>query len=130
MASRSLDDLRPEFRTLAREWVDDCTIQGLKILITCTLRSAEEQDALYSKGRTARGQVVTNAMGGQSPHQYGLALDFVILEHGKVDWAGDDALWDRAIALAEARGLQSLRPMESAHLQMPNWKQLSEETKV
>lgn len=131
MSSRSLDDLRPEFRSMVDLWLADMAKADLQLIITCTLRGSAEQDILYAKGRTAPGPVVTNAKAYQSAHQFGLALDFVIMiEGGKPDWSGDSELWNEAIELAEARGLQSLRPMESAHLQYPNWKQLAGETRV
>lgn len=128
--SRSLNDLRPEFRSMADAWLLDMLSANLHLIITCTLRSEAEQDALYAQGRTTPGPIVTKAKAGQSAHQYGLALDFVIMDNGKPDWGGISPAWDKAIELAEARGLQSLRPMESAHLQHPRWRELSQETKV
>ena len=60
-----------------------------------TLRTFKEQDELYAKGRTklfdSKGKrfgVVTNAKGGQSYHNYGLAVDIVLIIDGKV------ASWD------------------------------------
>jgi peptidoglycan L-alanyl-D-glutamate endopeptidase CwlK len=51
-----------------------------------TLRTIKEQDEIYAQGRTklfdAQGRrlgVVTKAKGGQSIHNYGLALDIVLL---------------------------------------------------
>lgn len=128
--SRSLDDLRPEFRAKVELWLSDMAKAGLHWIITCTLRSPTEQDVLYAKGRTAPGAIVTNAKAYQSAHQFGLALDFVIMDSGKPDWSGTSEAWNDAIELAQNRGLQSLRPMESAHLQAPNWKQLAGETRV
>ncbi len=134
MASRSIEDLQPIFRARVVEWLNDCATHGLEILITCTLRSRAEQDTLYAYGRTVKnpnspasakyplGKVATNAKAGQSAHQYGIALDFVPMQHGKPDWSGTSQLWDTAITLAKARGMESLRPMESAHLQLPDWK--------
>jgi len=55
---------------------------------TSTLRTFAEQDALYAKGRTTPGGIVTNAKGGTSMHNYGLALDIVLIKDGK------DAIWD------------------------------------
>jgi len=43
------------------------------------LRTYEEQDALYAQGRTAPGPKVTNAPGGHSNHNFGLAFDMVFL---------------------------------------------------
>lgn len=122
MSSRNLDDLRPEVRPMVDLWLADMLAAGVDHIITCTVRSPAEQDALYAQGRTTPGRIVTNAKAGQSAHQYGLALNFVVMVNGKPDWTGDDPLWNKAISLAQVRGLQSLRPMESAHLQHPNWK--------
>ena len=73
-----------------------------------TLRTFAEQNTLYAQGRTklydAKGKrlgVVTKAKGGQSLHNYGLALDIVLIKNnstaswedtvdfdkdGKADW--------------------------------------------
>lgn len=50
---------------------------------TQTLRTIAEQDALYAQGRTKPGKRVTNARGGQSYHNYGLAIDFALIVDGK-----------------------------------------------
>lgn len=125
MASRSLDALRPQFRTLVDLWLADMHTVNLDYLITCTYRSDAEQDALYQKGRTVPGKIVTYKKAGRSAHQHGCGLNFVMLEHGKPDWSGEDEIWNRAINLAQARGLQSLRPMESAHVQLPGWEAIA-----
>jgi hypothetical protein len=115
---------------MADKWLLDISAAGIDRLIICTLRSAAEQTVLWNQGRNTPGRIVTNAMAGQSAHQYGLALDFVIIANGKADWSGDSPAWDKAILLAEGGGMQSLRPMESAHLQHPDWKQLAGRTEV
>jgi peptidoglycan L-alanyl-D-glutamate endopeptidase CwlK len=56
--------------------------------ITHTLRTIEEQDALYKQGRTKPGKKVTNAKGGQSYHNYGMAFDICLVVDGKT------ASWD------------------------------------
>ena len=60
-----------------------------------TLRTVAEQNELYAQGRTKLFDVngkrlgkVTNANGGQSIHNYGLALDIVLLVDNKT------ASWD------------------------------------
>lgn len=51
------------------------------------LRTFPEQDALYAQGRTKPGPRVTKAKGGQSYHNYGLAIDFCLIIDGKeVSW--------------------------------------------
>jgi hypothetical protein len=136
--SVSLFGLRPEFHDMVDEWLSDCTHWNIEILITCATRSGATQDALYAIGRTVpgkdviplirpMGRIVTNAQAGQSAHQYGMAIDFVPMNSGKPDWSGTGYLWNKAIELAEAAGMQSLRPMESAHLQHPKWKLLKDQ---
>ena len=127
MASRSLDDLRPNFRALVDLWLADCQSVDLQVLVYCTLRTNDEQDRLYAFGRTLPGRIVTNATAGNSAHNWGFALDFVPLLAGKPQWAAGNKYYMHAIAIAEARGLQSLAKgpfVEFAHLQMPNWRKL------
>lgn len=80
---------------------------GHEALLTCVYRSPMEQQALYCKGRTAPGQIVTNCDGlktvSKHNHLPSLALDFCILIGGKVSW--DPAEYQPVGDLAEARGL-------------------------
>lgn len=48
---------------------------NLKIRVVQGLRTIEQQNKLYAQGRTAPGSKVTNARGGSSYHNYGLAID-------------------------------------------------------
>lgn len=52
--------------------------------IARSLSTWAEQDKLYAQGRTAPGPVVTNARGGESWHNYGMAVDVVLIIDGKV----------------------------------------------
>lgn len=61
---------------------------------TYTLRTFKEQDALYAQGRTTKGKVVTNARGGQSFHNYGLAVDIALVVDTNGDGKYDTAAWD------------------------------------
>jgi len=47
------------------------------------LRTYTEQDALYAQGRTADGHIVTNARGGYSNHNFGIAFDVGVFEGSK-----------------------------------------------
>lgn len=84
-----------------------------------TLRTIAEQDALYAQGRTklydANGNrlgVVTKAKGGQSIHNYGLALDIVLIKDGKtaswednIDFDKDGkADWMEVVNILKANG--------------------------
>lgn len=85
---------------------------GVWLRVTHTFRTWEEQAALYAKGRSMPGRVVTNAKPGQSYHNYGLALDFTVLTpQGKVSWDRDadfnaDALsdWFQVVEAFKAKG--------------------------
>lgn len=48
---------------------------GLQVRIISGTRTYAEQERLFAKGRTAPGPVVTNARGGQSNHNFGIAWD-------------------------------------------------------
>lgn len=50
------------------------------------LRSFMEQEALYMQGRILPGKIVTNAHGGESPHNYGAASDWTLWEDGEPIW--------------------------------------------
>lgn len=56
---------------------------GCSYLLIGGNRTWDEQDALYAQGRTIKGERVTNAKGGQSNHNFGIAGDFGVFS-GKV----------------------------------------------
>ena len=69
-----------------------------------TLRTFDEQNALYAQGRTklfdASGKrlgVVTKAKGGQSIHQYGIAFDIVLLKDTNNDGTFETASWEETV---------------------------------
>lgn len=69
-------------RQAAEELVKRCYKRGVNIRITQGLRTIAEQDALYAQGRTKPGAKVTNARGGYSFHNFGVAIDFVLMASG------------------------------------------------
>lgn len=93
MASRDLADLHRDLAPLAARFVERCRERQVDVLVVCTYRSNEEQDALYAQGRTKPGPIVTRAKAGQSAHNHteggtpaALAFDAVPLLHGKPIW--------------------------------------------
>lgn len=81
--------------------------RGIYLRVTQTLRTFEEQDALYQLGRTRPGKKVTNARAGSSWHNYGLAYDVVILDKdGKANWNTLDVNWKTVGILGESFGLE------------------------
>ena len=103
--SRDLSLLNPYVKTLAEKFLEKCKSQGLDIIITQTLRSSSEQDELYAQGRTKPGKIVTNAKGGYSMHNYGLAFDIAIKKNGAIVW-DDEALYSKAGKIGESIGLE------------------------
>lgn len=67
----------PKIREELKQYYIECNNQlpkGVRLRFSYVYRSVEEQNILYNKKPK-----VTNAKGGQSIHNYGLALDVVIL---------------------------------------------------
>lgn len=121
MASRSIDDLTPRMREMAVKFLDGCLAAGIDVLIYCTYRSPEEQDELYTHGRTKPGPLVTNARAGQSKHNSRQAFDCVPLLNGKPQWS-DAATYLKMGLIGEAVGLTwagrwTGRLRETAHFQ-------------
>ena len=54
-----------------------CNIKGARYVATAGFRSYNDQTNLWKQGRLTPGQIVTQARGGQSQHNFGLAVDFV-----------------------------------------------------
>ncbi|MEI2394774.1 M15 family metallopeptidase [Paenibacillus phytohabitans] len=83
-----LGNLHPVLLAGATELIRRSYARGIPILITQGMRTIAEQNALYAQGRTKKGAIVTNAKGGNSYHNYGLAIDYaLLLPDGKsVSW--------------------------------------------
>jgi peptidoglycan L-alanyl-D-glutamate endopeptidase CwlK len=73
---------------------------------THTLRTNAEQNELYALGRTKPGKIVTNAKGGDSYHNYGLAIDFVLIVNGKASWTVNKD-WLKVIEIFQSYGWES-----------------------
>ena len=55
-----------------------CRARGADYWAISGLRTIESQNALYEQGRSLPGEIVTNAKGGWSYHNFGLALDWAL----------------------------------------------------
>lgn len=84
--------------------------KGVRLRFSQTLRTFKEQDELYAQGRTKKGAIVTNAKGGQSIHNYGLAFDIVMLYdkdlNGTFETASwqENAHWKKVVAFFKSNG--------------------------
>ena len=103
--SRKIEDLHPHVQTLCEKFIAECKKSGIDILITCTYRDIEAQNALYAQGRTIPGNIVTDARGGQSYHQYHVAFDTVPVRDGKPQW-DDEQLWLSIGHIGKSCGLE------------------------
>ncbi|MGL4911408.1 MAG: M15 family metallopeptidase [Romboutsia sp.] len=103
--SSNLNDLNPYVKHLANKFLDECNKQNLPVKIYFTFRTIAEQDELYAQGRTKSGKVVTNAKGGQSYHNYGLAFDAAPLVNGDIDW-NNETLFNKMGQIGQSVGLE------------------------
>lgn len=81
-----IDLLKPKVKRFAEKLCDECKKVGYNITLTHTLRTVAEQNELYAQGRTKPGEIVTNAKGGFSFHNYGVAFDICPVVNNKLDW--------------------------------------------
>ncbi|PFN99615.1 peptidase M15 [Bacillus sp. AFS076308] len=82
-------ELNPVVKERTEQLIQQAAKKGIVVVITDSFRSAEDQDKLYEQGRTTDGNIVTNAKGGESYHNYGLAIDFAL------ETPSGDVVWDR-----------------------------------
>lgn len=123
---RKIKDLHPKLQEKIKMLKDECQKQGLKIGIGECLRTKEEQDALYAKGRTAPGKIVTNSKGStySSMHQWGIAFDFY-RNDGKGAYENDDSFFQKIGNIGKSIGLEWGGDWKSIidlpHFQLPDW---------
>ena len=103
--SRDLELLHPTLRVSVARFLLECEKAGLKVLITETWRTKSEQDALYAKGRTTSGNIVTNAKYPQSQHCWGTAFDFCRNVKGK-EFDDADGFFAKAGKIGQSIGLE------------------------
>lgn len=75
--------------------------EALKGRVMCrfayVIRTLAEQEELYAQGRTKPGKIVTNAKAGWSYHNYGLAVDIVMIHDKDGNGTYETASWDQTI---------------------------------
>lgn len=105
--SFELNTLHPKFKPSAiQAWAEAQAAMpsNVQIIVIQGLRSFAESDALYQRGRTKPGPIVTNAAAGQSYHNYGLAFDFSMITNGKADYVVGPN-WRKVVSIMEAHGM-------------------------
>lgn len=101
-SERRIARLHPVIREKVKAFLNEAARRGFFLRLTDGLRTIEEQNALYAQGRTKPGQMVTNAKGGQSYHNYGLAFDVVQIKDGKRLWENPD--WSKIGQIGKSFG--------------------------
>jgi peptidoglycan LD-endopeptidase CwlK len=102
--------LHPSVRVEVTNIINEINTQltgSSKVRISQGLRTFAEQDALFAQGRTKKGKIVTDSKAGQSIHNYGFAVDIVLIINGKEaswdthkDWDNDGiADWDECVKI-------------------------------
>lgn len=74
----NLDLLYPPFLEGLLNLMAKCRDQGHVFYAVSGFRSIEDQEQKYSIGRTKEGRRITNAPGGYSMHNYGIACDLAL----------------------------------------------------
>ncbi|GAB3791020.1 M15 family metallopeptidase [Virgibacillus kimchii] len=123
-------ELHPKVEEKKNELIQQADEIGIQVVITDTVRSMEEQDALYAQGRIEEGNIVTYAEGGESYHNYGLAIDFALEDQdGNIIWdieydgnESGESDWYEAAEIAKELGFEWggdwERSQDYPHLQM------------
>ena len=113
---------------------------GVRLRFSHTLRTVEEQNALYNQGRTTSGKKVTNAKGGQSIHNYGLAFDICILLDTDKNGSFESVVWEgkyfnEVVAYFKSKGWEWggdwIKFKDKPHFQVKgsNWRDLANKLK-
>ena len=120
---RRLTKVHPELATRITTLLDILTQHGLTVEVVQGLRTFAEQDALFAQGRSRPGPVVTRARGGQSNHNYGLAVDMVPFNNGQPNWNAPLGVWTTIGTEAEKLGLEWggdwKKFVDKPHVQLP-----------
>ena len=133
VSEKRILELHPAIRIIALDAYREAvriTPKGVHPYITEGMRSFKRSDDLYAQGRTKPGQIVTNAPGGTSYHNYGLAIDFCNQINGKLVWTVDKN-WMLVVDVFKKKGFVwggDFKTIKDApHLQMTfgiDWREL------
>ena len=120
-----LDLIEPEFRLKVLDLVAACLARGYSYHATRGYDTYGAQMALWAKGRTTSGPRVTNAKGGQSAHNFGIAIDFVLdkdqaTKGVQPDWSAE--AYNVLIEEAQKLGLHSgVLYNDRPHISLPGY---------
>lgn len=107
-----LSEMYPKVAVMIRMTIINAKKGGMNVGLYSGVRTFKEQDILYLEGRDAAGNVVdasavvTNAKGGMSYHNYGVAGD-IVFKDSKGNWTWDikDEMWAKLGLIGQTAGL-------------------------
>ncbi|HEY0321354.1 MAG TPA: peptidoglycan-binding protein [Pyrinomonadaceae bacterium] len=122
-SQRRLDKIHPTLSAAIKVLVGVLAQNGMQVEVVQGLRTFAEQDGLFAQGRSRPGPVVTRARGGQSNHNYGLAVDVVPFNNGQPNWNAPLGVWTTIGSEAEKLGLEWggdwKKFVDKPHIQLP-----------
>lgn len=130
MSSREIGDLHTQFQPIVKEFIKGANsiLGDYEVFITDGYRSNQEQTELYAKGRTKTGKIVTYAKAGESPHNYGLAVDLAFRRVGTKEAKWLISKYKKLTGLAEESGLvwggSWKKFKDNPHYEHKDWKTL------
>lgn len=96
-----IDKLHPKIKCAVKNFVNDVEkTMGIKLRIIQGYRTYAEQDALF--GQSPK---VTNARGGESNHNFGLAIDVAEIKNGTIDWVEQETVLSKIAPIGKKWGL-------------------------
>lgn len=118
-----LESVHPYLAYMVRKLAVVLEGRSIHLEVAQGLRSYNEQEQLYCKGRTAPGPIVTNCQPGHSYHNFGLAVDvFPDGVDGGPDWNSSHPAWqaihEEAMNLGFTCGADFRTFPDKPHLQM------------
>lgn len=137
----NVETLEKDFADICLKILEQLKVKtGLSWAIVQARRTIKYQNSLYDqpydgKDNDNDGKIdeadekVTNAKGGQSPHNFGLGADFVPIKNGVEWWNAPEKYWLTLCEIAESlkmisgyrfniKGVGKDRP----HVEHPRWK--------
>jgi len=104
-SERCIRTLHPRAQEAARRFLTTARAGGMDVRIISGTRTYAEQNQLYRRGRYGTPPpVVTNARGGQSNHNFGIAWDVGVFVNGA--YSQDEQQYEKVAANALSAGLE------------------------
>jgi hypothetical protein len=99
-------NMNPDFVALVNGMIAQLRGEGYDVRVIGGFRSFAEQQQRFEQGRRSPGAILTDAEGGHSWHNYGLAVDIVLNDDdGRPAWPEECAMfWQRLGDVAVAHG--------------------------